>query len=92
MTVNRKWKVRFGREAFKQFILSLLASQAYNTGLAAQDRPIPPQRTVTREELLNRFLAVRPEFQPFRAELADVYAILPELSVNSVLWQKLPAG
>src|SRR5262249_24306450 len=92
LTVNNKWKARFGREAFRQFILRLLALQADNGGLSGRDRPIPPQQAVSRHEMLDRFLNSRPEFEPFRKELANVYDVLPEFRVNNILWQELAAG
>jgi hypothetical protein len=86
--MNDRWKLRRGREDFKQFIIGLLASQARCTGLYGRDLPFPPQSTVTREAMLDRFLMVRPDLAPFSAELACVYPSLTAFCVNSTLWDQ----
>jgi hypothetical protein len=90
--MNDKWKVKFGREHFYNFIMRILASQVHN-GFHDWDRPWPPTRTVTGEAMLGRFLTARPEFKPFGteigAELARSFAGLTEFCVNAILSDKV---
>jgi hypothetical protein len=79
-----------GSEAFRRFVFWLLASQARN-GLPEPDGSIPPLQTVTRGALLDRFLALRPDLKPFRAELDGAFdkELVPEFCVNSIRWEQL---
>ena len=89
---NEKWKLRLGREAFRQFILNLSASQARNAGPYDRDPPFLPFHRVTREGMLDQFLALHPDLDRFRDELARMDDILPEFFVNSIRWQQLVAS
>jgi hypothetical protein len=90
--VNEKWKLRFGREAFRQFIVTLSAFQARNASPYDRDPPFPPFHRVTREEMLDQFLALRPDLDRFRDEFARMDDIIPDCYVNSISWQQLVAG
>jgi len=90
--MNERWQRRFGIRAFEEFIIRLLASQARNAHWSDRDLPVPLLHTVSREEMLERFLAGRPDLRPFRLELAEVYAVVSEFCVNKGLWDQLVAA
>jgi hypothetical protein len=87
--MTEEWKLAFGREAFSQFINGLNPFKAHNSQPYDRDPECLPYYTVSREEMLNRFLAKRPHLEPFRAELADVCIELSEFSVETSGWDAL---
>jgi hypothetical protein len=74
---------------YQRIIANLLASQASNVAMGGHDmvRPLSTL-TVTREELLDRFLTRYPNCEPFRNELAGVYSSLSEFWVDATHWNQ----
>ncbi len=83
--MNDRWKRLRGLEAYRQFVHKLLASQATN-GL--MDAPILPYEDVSREVMLERFLAGHPDLKPFHAELAGQFPELTRFCVNTARWNE----
>jgi len=86
--MNDKWQSRFACEAYNEFILRLLASQARNAGPCDRDPPIPRLYTVACEEMLDRFLTKNTDLSAFRAELGRMYSDVSHFCVNKTLWDR----
>jgi hypothetical protein len=87
--MKEKWKLLFAHEAFGQFVHKLSPFPAGNAGHHDPDPVIPPFHTVSHEEILDGFLALRPDLRRFRTELGHEYSILTQFWVNSMLWERL---
>ena len=87
--MTEKWKLPMGREAFMQFINGLTASKLRKVRPGERDLPNPPSHQVSRREILDRFLATRPDLECFRAELLEVYSTQSEICVDTHKWNAL---
>jgi hypothetical protein len=83
--MNDRWKLRVGLEAYRQFVHRLLASQASN---GPMDAPILPYEDVSREAMVERFLASHPDLKPFQRELIGEFSELSSFCVNSARWNE----
>jgi hypothetical protein len=84
-----KWKLTLGRRAFTLFINGLNAFKARNVVLGERDMAIPPFHRVSRGDMLDRFLATRPDLEGYRAQFDDVYSTLSEFCVDTSKWNTL---
>jgi hypothetical protein len=87
--MNDMWRRQAGLETYERFRASLSPFQAWNRGKHDWDVVIPPFQTVSREAMLDTFLKLHPDFEPFRSELAGMYPILANFCVISSDWVQL---
>jgi hypothetical protein len=87
--MTQKWKLVFGRDAFRQFIDDLSPFKARFVAPGERNVEIPAFHQVIRAEMLARFLAMRPDLTAFRLEFADVCSELSEFPVDTSRWNAL---
>jgi hypothetical protein len=87
--MTAKWKIAFGREAFKNFIKWLSPFKARNVWFGERDVAVPPFHRVSREDMLDQFVAGRLDLARFRQQFADVYSMLSGFYVDTSRWDSL---
>jgi hypothetical protein len=74
------------RHQYEQFITSLSPSKLENMHVSDPDGPIDPGIEISRQKMLDRFLADNPQFEPVREQLAEVRSGMETFHVRQDLW------
>jgi hypothetical protein len=77
------------RHAYRQFIRDLSAFRARNVSLVEADPPVEPFVEIQRNDALNAFLNMHPEFREFREQLMDVSSEQSKFFFIEVRWQSV---
>ena len=88
--MSERFQVQKATSEFSTFIRSLSPIQARVVGLGDFDPPFEYKSTVqvSRQQMLTRFLAIRPNYNQFREQLSQVMIKLPEFTVVQERWQE----
>jgi hypothetical protein len=83
-------RLQRAQHAYSQFISGLSPSQAKNISIGEPDGPMDPGIEVSRQEMLDNFLAHNGQFEPFREQLAEFRSdLMRSFRVKPALWNAL---